>query len=357
MDIQYVVDAYACVVYIISYISKAEKEMGLLLGNAQREASKEGNVSAKDAMKRLGGVYLHNRDVCAQEAVYRLTNMHLKECSRKVVFVPTGDNIVKMSLPLSVLRQKASSHDLSTEEMWMTSFVDRYKNRPDDGVFNDMCLATFASEYRVLTKNEKPKNMIKLKNDLGFVLKRTRSKPAVVRYARFSVTKNPELFHQTSLQLFFPYRVDVQLKPANFESFEQFYMNGQVKFSDGLVHSVRSVVEGNRQKFEIDAEVLDNIQNSVDSNGVIEDGWCELCPEQERERLECIEELKDREQTVEENVDGIPDLAVTNQQVANVEKRNNMSRCDGLALIRSLNDIQMSVFYQVRQWWWRWWMW
>merc|ERR1712035_62491 len=56
MDIQYVVDAYACVVYIISYISKAEREMGLLLGNAQREASK-GNVSAKEAMKSLGSVY------------------------------------------------------------------------------------------------------------------------------------------------------------------------------------------------------------------------------------------------------------------------------------------------------------
>ncbi|XP_070566454.1 uncharacterized protein [Ptychodera flava] len=31
MDIQFVVDAYSCIVYIISYISKAEREMGLLL--------------------------------------------------------------------------------------------------------------------------------------------------------------------------------------------------------------------------------------------------------------------------------------------------------------------------------------
>ena len=26
-----------------------------------------------------------------------LTNMHLKKCSRKVVFLPVGDNVVKMS--------------------------------------------------------------------------------------------------------------------------------------------------------------------------------------------------------------------------------------------------------------------
>lgn len=75
LDIQYVADAYACVVYIIYYISKSEREMGLLLGNAQREARKEGNISAKDSLKNLGSVYLHNRDVCAQESVYRLTNM------------------------------------------------------------------------------------------------------------------------------------------------------------------------------------------------------------------------------------------------------------------------------------------
>ncbi len=117
LDIQYVVNAYACVVYIISYISKAEREMGLLLANAHREASKEGNVSAKEALKKLGSVYLHNRDVCAQEAVYRVTNLHLKECSRKVVFVPTGDNVVKMSLPLNVLRQKATSNELKSEDM------------------------------------------------------------------------------------------------------------------------------------------------------------------------------------------------------------------------------------------------
>lgn len=130
------------------------------MGNAQREASKEGNVNAKEALKNLGGVSLHNRDVSAQEAVYRLSNMHLKECSRKVVFVPTSDNVVKMSLPFSVLWQKASSRDLTTEDMWMTSLVDRYKNRPNDDVFSDTYLVKFASEYCVLSKSEKSLNLI-----------------------------------------------------------------------------------------------------------------------------------------------------------------------------------------------------
>ncbi len=92
-------------------------------------------------------------------------------------------------------------HDLSAEDMWMTSIVDRYRNRPYDDVFCNMCLAVFVSEYRVLSKNEKCRGAIKLKGKYGFVAKRTRTQPAVVRYARFSETKSPELFHQSILQL------------------------------------------------------------------------------------------------------------------------------------------------------------
>ena len=73
---QFVVDAYVCIVYMISYMWKAEKELGLLV-NAQREASKDGKISAKQLFRSLGKVYLHTRDVCAQETVCRLTNVHL----------------------------------------------------------------------------------------------------------------------------------------------------------------------------------------------------------------------------------------------------------------------------------------
>lgn len=85
MDIQYVTDAYSVVVYIISYITKAEQEMGLLLQLAQNELMNQ-NLESKSALKMLGSVYLHNREISAQEAVFRLTGMHLKGCSRKVQF-------------------------------------------------------------------------------------------------------------------------------------------------------------------------------------------------------------------------------------------------------------------------------
>ncbi|CAG2254348.1 unnamed protein product [Mytilus edulis] len=50
MDIQYILDAFSCVVYIISYISKAERELGLLLQQTKNEAE-EGNLNAQQTLK------------------------------------------------------------------------------------------------------------------------------------------------------------------------------------------------------------------------------------------------------------------------------------------------------------------
>lgn len=349
MDIQFVVDAYACIVYIISYISKAEREVGLMLRNAQREASKEGNRSAKEALKKLGTVYLHNRDIGAQEAVYRLSAMHLKECSRKVTFVPTGDHIVRMSLPVSVLQQKASEGDVTNEDIWMTSTVDRYKSRPRDGVFADMCIATFASEYRVVGSNDRSKSKIQLGNKCGYVVKRTRTKPAVVRYMRFSEAKNEELYYLSILQLFLPYWTDEQLKPQSFNTHKDFYNAGHVRLNDGLIYAVKSVVDGNRDNFETQADELDDLVELVVSEGAIEDAWAELCPEQEVERLESLQERSEQPVADDNPPENIPDLAAQSKQV-NVTKALNLSRTEGEALCRSLNTLQARIFYRIRNW-------
>lgn len=115
MDIQFVLDPFSCIVYIVSYISKAEREMGMLLKQTKIEAE-EGNLNARETMKRIGSAYLHHREVSAQEAVYRVCNLKMKECSRKVVFVPVGDNPTRLSKPLSQMKKKNVKKLLKT---WM----------------------------------------------------------------------------------------------------------------------------------------------------------------------------------------------------------------------------------------------
>ena len=56
MDIQYVIDAYSCIKYILSYISKKESEEGNILKCAQQEA-REGKSDALSELRQLGHTY------------------------------------------------------------------------------------------------------------------------------------------------------------------------------------------------------------------------------------------------------------------------------------------------------------
>lgn len=69
------------------------------------------------------------------------------------------------------------------------------------------------------------------------------------------------------------------------------------------------------------------------------------------ERLECEEVIKNQQPMEEEDPEHIPDLSVVKQQHAHLEKNNNiLCRDEGLALIRSLNDLQMATFNKIRNW-------
>ncbi|XP_077967731.1 uncharacterized protein LOC144421967 [Styela clava] len=62
LDVQFVTDAYACVVYILSYISKGEREMSFLMEGCVNECLNQGHHSARDVMKKIGMLYLRNRE-------------------------------------------------------------------------------------------------------------------------------------------------------------------------------------------------------------------------------------------------------------------------------------------------------
>ena len=93
MDIQPVIDAYGCIMYIIGYISKAEHEVGDLLKRVRKEAT-EGHEEPIKQLRNLGNVYLNAREVCLMEAIYRVCGMKHKQYTREVTFVPTDPNAV-----------------------------------------------------------------------------------------------------------------------------------------------------------------------------------------------------------------------------------------------------------------------
>ncbi|XP_062593070.1 uncharacterized protein LOC134254555, partial [Saccostrea cucullata] len=304
MDIQYILDPFSCIVYIISYISKSEREMGMLLKQTQVESA-EGNLSARQTMKKIGSAYLNHREVSAQEAVYRICNLKMKESSRKVVFVPVGENPTRLSKPLSQIKSVQNGEiDMEDEDdsIWMTNIVERYESRPDLLPFPEMCLAEFCSEYRVLAKSQIPhgekEGVYKLKKGHGYIQKRTRAKPAVVRYPRFNPENAPEKYFQSILQLFLPYWTQDQLKPHGFDFYQTFFENGFVRIgSENRLQSVRSVVEKNRVIFSKNEDALENAQETLEIYGEPEDAWANLCPETEKNREECLNEKRRTEKS------------------------------------------------------------
>ncbi|KAK7940387.1 hypothetical protein WMY93_003713 [Mugilogobius chulae] len=343
IDIQYITDGYAVAAYIATYISKSEREVGSLLGNAQREAL-QGNESAKDAMKTMGTIYLHNREVSAQEAAYRVTGMHLKDCSRSVDFIPTGNNIVRLTKPIKQLETSSS------EDIWMKNIIDRYINRPNDSIFNDMCIAVFVSDYRILYTGQTSTRPILLQNSFGAITKRVNTPPAIIRYARFSQAQQPELFHQSILQLFLPYRAESDLKPLQYRSFEEFYNSGQILLSDNSINSVKSVVDSNRNNYDRQTDDLEAIESNVNNNANLEDAWCTLFPNQQHDRLEDIDEGLKRPDEEHAESSEIPELSITKENVQHIEKANIMTRQEGLDLVRTLNEQQMTIFNKIRKW-------
>ena len=72
MDLQYVMNPYACVMYVASYIMKNEQSMGELLKHVSNEIRTE---TLTIQLCKVGTAFLTYREVSAQEAVYRILSL------------------------------------------------------------------------------------------------------------------------------------------------------------------------------------------------------------------------------------------------------------------------------------------
>ena len=134
MDIQFILDLYACVMYSASYMLKSEKGMSELLRQVSRKCRGE---DIKVQLRRLISVFLNHREVSAQEAVYRILSLPLKQLSRKVVFIVSSPKEERVSMLKSVCQLEKM--DKESEDIYQTSLIDRYAARPDS--LENLCLA------------------------------------------------------------------------------------------------------------------------------------------------------------------------------------------------------------------------
>ena len=372
-DLQYIVDPCSCIRYIVSYISKKESEEGEVLRNLQ-ESLRQDNTVPKVELQRLGKAYLTHREISVMEAIYRASGMHLKDCSREVVWVPIDMSSTRMTLPLSVLRQR----DPDSEDVWATSVIDRYRARPNTRDFQGMSLAEFVSFFKISACGERKEKTngdgilhetcggredttsdsskcIPLNDNMGITTRRKAGKECIIRFPKASMSKDSERHYHNLLVLYLPH-YSKNFKPDVFETYEEFFTSGTVQHQ-GTNQCVSTLIQQKRTRFEIDSQAVDDALEEVQRHPASEDAWAQLAPEAEAARLEAPTPLDDNEQYQEINMSDLPDLETNFAQGNRAFSRLSVEQSiltvpeqKAREIMRSMNMMQRNVFNFVRNW-------
>ena len=126
MNIQFVLDVYACAMYIVSHLSKAQKGMSELLRNASAEARKC-NSTIKQEVRDIGNRFLNSVEIIAQEVVYILLLLPMGKSSREVVFV--NNSPPKDRVQLLKIMDDINEMDDEDEDVYTSGLLKRYINR------------------------------------------------------------------------------------------------------------------------------------------------------------------------------------------------------------------------------------
>ena len=403
MDIQYVLDPYAVAMYIVSYITKSEREMGDLLKNAQREAS-EGNTDAIQQLRKLGSVYLQNREISVMGAIYLICSMPLRNSTRNVIFLQTSSDGQKISLPLEQLQANAGK----SEQVWMPTQIEKYIGRPHSAKYNNMCMARFFSSHYQVTnaagnacnsdtdddsdetdneelhsdtdteqgidstiqdenqgvnvsshqhnrnKRRQKSKPIQLTNSSVKMKERSSGKAAVIRYPHVSVKKDKERYHMNMLRLYLPHRTE-NIKPSNYPTYENYHLTGHT-IINGRKVQVKQVVEENMADFEPKTDELDEAWEALRDAVDLQDAWAAINPQGEQQRLDdIIDQVR-----LDESDDDFSEIQIPEFQQQNRSKetpRCAIETChpqitpdQAQSMMQKLNEKQRQLFNYVSKW-------
>ena len=224
MDIQFIVDAYACATYIVSYMSKGCRGMSKLLQRTCKEAA-EGNNSLIEQMRHIGNKFLNAVEISAQEAAYIALQLSLRKGSRSTVHLNTAPPHERVRL----LKSCHELEELADEDTNIDSsnILRRYSTRQAD--LEQTCLAEWAAWYDCSTsKPTEASDIIDVDGtpietntqhdednceDVPLLQscemdepRKRRKRARIIRCPWFNVTQAPEKHYRELVMLFIPWR-------------------------------------------------------------------------------------------------------------------------------------------------------
>ncbi|CAB3987819.1 ATP-dependent DNA helicase PIF1 [Paramuricea clavata] len=365
MDIQFVLDPYACAVYILSYITKGQRGMSKLLRKACEEA-KEGNKNIVNKVRHIGNKFLNAVEISAQEAVYLVLQMPLRRSSREFQFINTSHPDERTFLLKSMDKIKElrdNSPDIESDNV-----IKRYQRRPKQ--LENVCLADFVAWYNCKSNNKEqestastndylPENNLndnadddlsdveQISNNEEYEMKGgmtlvKRQKPRILCSVRFNKNKDPENYCREQIMLYTAWRNETTDLLKDFQTYQDRF------------EVVKDVIEQNKKQYENHTEALDQAIQDIESdefpnvvapNAQYRDEQDKDIGPKATELFGCFDPGKDKQHVEYDLINDIGIYPRTNDDEELVVKR--LKDADFRKLVQSLNVEQKEFFYHV----------
>lgn len=91
MDIQFILDSYACCSYVVNYINKSDRGLSKALESIYNQNIQDNASStAFDLLRSMATTYCNGSEVSVQEAAYNILRIRMSEASSVTQFIPTA---------------------------------------------------------------------------------------------------------------------------------------------------------------------------------------------------------------------------------------------------------------------------
>ena len=273
-DVQFILDAYACAMYIVSYINKSSKGMSALMAEACKEA-KKGSQTLKQSVRHIGNKFLNAVEVSAQEAAYLILQQSMSLKSRGCEFIPTAPPGERTFLMKS--KKELESLPDSSVKIEADNIVKRYSRRHD--VLDNYCLADFVSKVISVTTNktkEPDRDPDSVDDEMnehsvaetspkarysvvhGDVKINLRTKPKIIRYVRYNKTSDRENYFREQLMLFHPWRNEQNDLLGPYDTYEE------------RIQPLLEQISQIKKQYDANSELLEKVEQAASETISIE---------------------------------------------------------------------------------------
>ncbi|XP_037568189.2 uncharacterized protein LOC119449071 [Dermacentor silvarum] len=173
-----------------SYVNKADRGMSNLKRAVSNILKENPNDDYEAVIRKLRVDMLKGVEMSAQEAAWFLLRQDMSHKSRDVVYIPTC--FPEERVRVRKMREELYKLPAASTDVWKLNNVQKYEARQQPDELDDVCLADFASKYRM--------------GQGGRYVPRDR--PVVIRYRNYSPGDDVDSYIREQVLLYVPFRSD-----------------------------------------------------------------------------------------------------------------------------------------------------